>query len=129
MNPVRAVERGRQLVTKLMADTCVITRLGKPNVDVATGKETLANVNVYHGCCRISTSLADEFTRESAGASMTSEKLTLQIPIGAAEVRTGDQVLLNASVNPHLVGRKFRIVTIATDTFATAAKFTVEELT
>lgn len=129
MNPSRAAQRGRQLNNRLMVDLVEITRPGRPAINPNTGKETVTPAGVYLGPGRITTAQADERTIESAGATLHTEKSALQIPLGAAIVRIGDQVKIKeAKHNPTLQGRVFRIATIATETYATADKFTIEEV-
>lgn len=113
-----------------MVDHCEITRPGKPAIDPATGKATSLATQVYLGPCRITTSLADEIPRESAGATMNTEKLTLQLPAETLGIRVNDTVTItDTGSNPTLMGLKVRVATILNETFATSAKFTLEALT
>ena len=131
MNPGRVVRRARRLAAASLPDACVISRPGPLVEDMETGKVTQQRTPVYDGACKVTSSLADEMTRGSQrlGKSFNAEKLTLQIPVGAAPVRVGDRVEVTKSENPALPGRVFRIVTIATESWAIAAKYTVEEIT
>ena len=119
-----------------MLDTCRVTRAsGAEMTDPITGEVTFPSVPVYpsageQGWCKVQTGRIQEFTPESAGRVVTVQRYLLHLPVGAGPVEVGDLVeILSAAWDPHLAGRRYRIVATHHKTLATAQRTEIEEVT
>lgn len=112
----------------LMLDSCTITRPGEPVTDPDTGDVTPGGSQVYQGKVKIQTYEAQESNPEAGGATMTVQRYTLHIPVGAYQPAIGDVATITAaSADPGLVGRKYRVAALLHKTLATAYRLGVED--
>jgi hypothetical protein len=126
-----AVVFGRQAAETGMADTCTITRSATTFTNPETGVQTKTLTTVYTGKCRVQAQMPG-----SAGASEPGEahllmlSLSVQIPVSVTGVQPDDVVTITAaSMDPELVGRKFRVHDLSHKTHATARRLGVQEVT
>lgn len=114
----------------LMRDRCVIERPGALVTDPETGDVTPSMTEVYSGKCKIQSKDSATATPDAAEASFVVVSRQVHIPAGAADVRNNDVVTVTASVlNPFGVGRRYRVEGFTPDTFDTAARIPVKEIT
>lgn len=130
MSAGSALLRGRNLVERLMVDTCTIVRTTGQTVG-AGGVITPTTATVYSGKCRVVVR-----TRERLGGSWTDvgeemrvvSRLELQVPISAAELFEADKVTITASAyDPQLVGKQYSVRDIMHKSFLTSRRVTITE--
>jgi hypothetical protein len=124
-----AVMRGRRAAERNMTDRCVIRRpTGETTTDPVTYEVTPVYEVVYEGRCKYQTYQAYESSRESAGATVTTQRSTLHLPVGALRTLPGDVVTCVASVDPLMVGSSARIAQEApSKSHATAYRVFIDE--
>jgi hypothetical protein len=131
MNAVRALERGRARAESLMIDTCTITRRSGPlTTDPVTGKTTAAATPIYTGKCKVQSKNGSSSSPEAGEHSFTVVSRQVHIPANSADVRDGDTITITASaLNEFTVGRQYIVDGFTPDTFDTAARLPVKEVT
>jgi hypothetical protein len=120
----------RAQAESLMLDTCTINRPGAAVTDPDTGVVTNTNTLVYSGKCKVQSKNSATSTPEAGEAEFVVVSRQVHIPVGAAVVRNNDVVTVTAStLNPSGVGRKYRVEGFTPDTYDTAARIPVKEIT
>lgn len=113
-----------------MEDSCTITREGGRVLDEATGQYTVASLTVYAGPCRLVVQPRQPQDANALGQIEAVTHARLDLPVVAsAAARDGDAVTFTASVDPAMVGAKYRLRGLAGQTHATARRFFVEAYT
>jgi hypothetical protein len=123
---------GRAAIEALMVDTVLITRAtGETTFNETTGREEPAPPDeIYEGKCRVQRRSGVERRPEAGERSWTVESVELQVPVSAEGIEVGDTATITAAVlDPELVGREFRVASLAHKTHATARRLRVEEVT
>ena len=124
------VQAGRAWHESIMEDACTVTRDGSRVLNEATGQYTVGTITVYTGPCRL---VVQPRQPQDANATGQVEAVTharLDLPVTTSTgVRDGDAVTFTASVDPALVGVKYRLRGLAGQTHATARRFFVEVYT
>lgn len=97
-----------------MLDAVTITRTtGKPGFDRATGKPTAAATQtVYSGKAhvwQVTGGTSYELGEEPTGAAST----YIAIPLGAALPQRLDEVSINVSMDPQIIGRRFTVDSVS----------------
>jgi len=123
---------GRAAAEALMVDTCRIGVLGPAAFDSATGTYTPGTIDpVYTGKCRVQVRDGLNAQDPEVGErQITLQPLVLAVPIAATGIAV-DQVaeILTATLDPELVGSRFRVVATHAKTHATARRLQCEEVT
>ena len=123
----------------MMVDRCRVERVTPGTVlNETTGEYTPTRVRVYppasaaasDGICRYKAANTAVRDVEAAGQLLIEQAATLSLPISASlEVAEGDIVTFTASTfDPQMVGVEVRIAGEHHQTFATARRFPVEEI-
>lgn len=124
------IMQGRSFTEALMTSTCVITRAGESVLDEETGEYETSPVTIYEGACKIK--FADTQARDFDAQSqiLTEQTAILSLPIeasGSVDVTTDDVAELTVNpLDPALVGKRFRVSGLHSQTAATARRFPVE---
>lgn len=126
-----AALRGRVKAEAQMLDTCTITRPGTPVTDPNTGDVTNTPTTVYTGKCKVQSSNTMAANATEAGERVfTVVSRQVHIPANSADVQDGDVVTLTASrLNSFTVGKQYRVEGFTPDSFDTAARLPVKEIT
>jgi hypothetical protein len=141
---------GRKWHESMMDDTCTITRSsangtltpssGIPPVDglepasglldETTGLYPVFPVIIYTGPCRVVVQPRPPKDTHTVGQveAVTNARLDLPV-VASASVRDGDVVVFTTSIDPGLVGAKYRLRGLAGQTHGTARRFFVEAYT
>lgn len=135
-----AIAEGRALAESLMLDSCTIARLGELVTDPVTHVATPSSEQVYpdpewpirhpwkHGPCKVQTWQSQESNPEAGGATFTVQRYRVDVPVGSFVPQIGDVVMIaTAALDPHLVGRKYRVVALLHKTMSTAYRLGVDE--
>lgn len=113
----------------LMLDTCTIGILGDPVTDPVTDVVTTPLDPLFTGRAKVQTWEAQESNPEAGGATMTVQRYAVHIPVGSYAPEVGHVVEITAAaLDPHLAGRRYRIVALLHKTMATAYRLGVEEV-
>lgn len=127
---LRALPVFRAEAESLMLDTCTITRPGTPVTDPNTGDVTNTPTNVYTGKCKVQSKDSATANPEAGEATFTVVSRQVHIPANSADVQDGDVVTITASrLNAFTVGKQYRVSGFTPDTFDTAARLPVKEMT
>lgn len=114
-----------------MVDACVIrekSTFGAMDEDTGLKVETLGAV-VYSGKCKVQTYEAHESTPDSGDHVFSVQRDQLHLP-ATVQVSVDQIATITSSVlDPHLVGRRFRIAAFLHKSFATANRVQVDEVT
>ena len=132
MSAAAALLEGRRQAEALMIDECTITRgTGEPVIDPTTGAVTDGPGEViYSGKCKVQSKDSATASPDSAGHSFVLVSRQVHIPANAADVEDDDVVEITASLlNTFGVGKKYRVEGFTPDTFDTAARLPVKEMT
>ncbi|AYR00891.1 head-to-tail stopper [Arthrobacter phage Hestia] len=123
--------RGRAKAEEQMVDTCTITRGdGTAVTDPETGVVTEVSTEVYAGKCKVQSKDSATASPDAGGHSFTVVSRQVHIPANAADVKDGDIVTITESLlNAFTVGKKYRVDGFTPDTYDTAARLPVKELT
>lgn len=136
MGVLETLARGRARANEAMTDRCVVRR---PTGKTVTDPETLAvsrefevvydpAAEPHRGRCKFQTYQAYENSRESAGATVTTQRSTLHFPVGAFHALPGDLVTCIEAVDAFMVGSSARIAAEApSKSHATAYRVFVDE--
>lgn len=121
---------GRKWHESIMDDACVITREGTRTLNESTGLYSQTLATVYTGSCRLVVQPRQPQDAATVGQVEAVTHARLDLPVATSTgVRDGDVVQFTASVDPALVGVKYRLRGLAGQTHATARRFFVEAYT
>jgi hypothetical protein len=129
---------GRAKAESHMLDTCTVSRLGPPVTDPVTGVVTTPPTLVYGtleapGRCKVQTYEAQESNPEAGGGTLTLQRYRVDVPVARTTADYGPKIgdvvtIATAAVDPHMVGRQYRVVALLHKTLATAYRLGVEEV-
>lgn len=135
MSAVEAANRGRLLANSLIAESgcagVVRRKTGVTGEDPLTLEEVAIYATIYTGASKIRFPDTRPGVGTIPGAVVIDQAAILSLPVGAAgagDVTTDD--VWECTANPmdgSLIGRKFRITGLHSQTYATAHRFPVEE--
>lgn len=132
------MRQAQQLAESLMVDEVTVTRpTGETQSDPETGVTTPIVETVYKGKAKVQTaggiaSNAASFSgsQTSLGGEVQQWSLYLHFPINVADLRKGDLVHIDVSMNPSLIGRTLRLINLQSEkTHATSSRWNVKEVT
>ena len=133
MSVERALSRGRTAAERLMVDTCIIRRgSSEPVIDDETGAVTEGSRTVvYEGKCKVQSRSTVSSSPDAGGHSFVVVSREVHIPMGdAGDVWDDDVVEVTSSrFNGFTVGKEYRVEGFTPDTFDTAARLPVKEMT
>ncbi|MFI2563012.1 DUF6093 family protein [Paenarthrobacter sp. NPDC018779] len=129
MSAGEVLSRGRVAAERLMLDQCTITRPGEPTTDPDTGEVTNGSAAVYSGKCKVQSKDSSTSSPEAGGHSFTVVSRQVHIPAGSADVRDDDVIIVTAAQLSQLVGRVYRVDGFTPDSFDTAFRLPVKEVT
>jgi hypothetical protein len=106
-----------------------VRRVSGASVDPETGAVTPDSAIVYQGRCKVQHNRVQASTPEAGLHSWTMQNAELHIPVTAAPVWVGDEVLIDsAAYDPVHAGLVFRVTDSLRKTWATAQRLSVEEV-
>lgn len=124
-----AAEAGRARAESLMVDTCqVVTMSATATTDPVTGLETYTPTVRYTGMCRVRPNYQN---RQAEFGDQQVQVLShlVSLPVSATAVAVDDEVVVTASLDSSLVGKRLRIRSVARGTHVTARRLACEEVT
>jgi Family of unknown function (DUF6093) len=125
-----ALMRGRAKAEAQMIDECIITDPGGSVTDPETGVVTRQSVTVYEGKCKVQSKDSATANPTSGERLLTVVSRQVHIPANAADVKDGHVVTIKKSeLNLFTVGKKYRVSGFTPDTYDTAARLPVKEVT
>lgn len=101
----------RPAATDTMTASCVITRPAGTGTSSPDGTWTpgLATA-VYSGPCRVQALDTDERLRARGETQETQRRYLVAVRYDAADLALGDLVAVTSAVDPHLAGKKLRVI-------------------
>lgn len=126
-----ALARGRRQAERLMIDQCIIRRrTGEVVTDPETGEVTPVLTTIYEGKCKVQSKDSATASPEAGEHAYTVVSRQVHIPVNAAEVKDNDVAEITASaVNAFTVGKQYVVRGFTPDTYDTAARLPVKEVT
>lgn len=113
----------------LMFDSCTVDRPGEVTTNPDTGVVGSGLTRVYEGKCKIQQTLAQSSNPTAGGHSFTVQSTRWDTPITAGPFAIDDVVTLtDATLDPQLAGRVYRVVELFHKSGATAQRVRVEEV-
>jgi hypothetical protein len=119
----------RAQAMSLMLDQCTIARPGESVTDPDTGVVTNGSTLVYSGRCKVQSKDSATSSPEAGGHSFTVVSRQVHIPAESADVRDDDVVTITAARAPQLVGKVYRVDGFTPDSYDTAFRLPVKEVT
>ena len=112
-----------------MPDTCTVKAVTGVTTNPTTGADVPTyGAELYTGKCKVQTYEAQERNPEVGGATLTVQRYSVHVPVGAFVPAVGQVVTItDAALDPNLTGRMFRVVALLHKTSATAYRLGVEE--
>lgn len=119
----------RAQAESLMLDECTITRPGEPVTDPDTGVVSNGSTPVYSGKCKVQSKDSATSSPEAGGHSFTVVSRQVHIPAESADVRDDDVITITAARTPQLIGKVYRVDGFTPDSYDTAFRLPVVEVT
>ena len=112
-----------------MTSTLTVTRVTGQTRNYETGGLDDELETVYSGPGRIQTYEPQESRPEAGDHSYVIQRYSAHLPVGAGPFRVNDQITVDADpLDPALVGRIYRVVSLFNKSQATAQRIPVEEV-
>ncbi len=124
----------RAAVEALMDDTCLITRdveqFSDDVLDPVTGvlvPPAPDTINIYSGRCKVSPEGVQPSERREGGVDVYARTYRGAIPWGSPMPQVGDLMSITSSYrDPELVGKVFRVKSVAVSTFLVSRRLELE---
>jgi hypothetical protein len=130
MSATSIVLRGRARAEADMRDACTVQRVASPTTDPEIGVVTPAYSTVYAGKCKVQQSRPAVAPTEVGEAAVFVGQLTLHLPASVTGPAPDDLVTVTASaLDPDLVGKVFRLRAPAHESYLTARRYPMVEVT
>lgn len=119
---------GRAAAERLMADECRVTKAGGVTINPDTGQSVPKLTEVYAGKCKVQTSGGVGGDTTDTGTVVNEWLVRVDFPWATQGLTTDMVVEITKSVDPNLVGHRFRLVSPQSQkTHATAQRWNVKE--
>lgn len=119
---------GRDAAERLMTDECRVTKAEGVTVDPGTGKSVPQVMEVYVGRCKVQTSGGVGGDTTETGTVINEWLTRVDFPWATQGLAPDMVVEITKSVDPNLVGHRFRLVSPQSEkTHATAQRWNVKE--
>jgi len=112
-----------------MVDACTITRVTGKATSRTTMQVTPATVEVYSGACRVRPEATQASQVDLVDRAAFTRRLLVSLPQAATGVAVDDVVVIDASVDPELVGARLVVRAVDVGTHRTARRLSCEEVT
>lgn len=130
----RALPEMRAAAESLMTDTCSITRgAGTPVLNEDTGQYEGVATDLYEGRCRIRSGMGRSTGRNAGDSFARVDSLDVWLPLGTVPAEgehftLGDLITVTeAPHNPHLVGARYRVLSVRDNSQTTSLRLECEE--
>lgn len=121
--------RGRAFAEVGMVDACTITRRSGSTTDPETGVITPTFATIYTGKCKVQRRAPSVAPSAIGEAAVFVDILELHVPMSVTGLQPDDLATITASeMAPSLVGRKFHLRGPADDSFTTAQRIPIVEV-
>ena len=133
MSLAGVLERGRRAAEAIMSDACTIARPGARGAfNATTGTYADSDESaVYSGKCRIqSSNVLDPRSPEFGGREITTQEVTVSVPMSAEGIEVGDEVTVTAcEFDSEMVGRSLKVEGLVIKSHSTARRLRCEVVT
>lgn len=122
------MDRFRSWAEALMTDECRVTKAGGVTIDPDTGQSVPQVTEVYAGKCKVQTSGGVGGDTTDTGTVVNEWLVRVDFPWATQRLGPDMVVEITKSVDPNLVGHRFRLVSPQSQkTHATAQRWNVKE--
>jgi len=124
--------RGRRAAEANMVDACVLTRRTAPiPLNESTGIHAPGTpTTIYTGKCEVQMPQSANRNPGAGDVEWTVQALVLKLPMSVVGAQVDDTVTITASqLDPDLVGRVLKVVSLAHKSHMTARRLACEEVT
>lgn len=119
---------GRDAAERLMTDECRVTKATGQTIDPDTGQHVTQYSEVYAGKCKVQTSGGVGGDTTDTGTVVNEWLVRVDFPWATRGLTPDMVVEITKSVDPNLVGHRFRLVSPQSQkTHATAQRWNVKE--
>lgn len=126
--PAEQLASMRATVDSTLTDACTIAGQSEPAFDPDTGTYTdTPGDSVYSGPCRLGPTEGSDRVVEVGGEPVSLRTYKLRLPWGTEDIAVDQIVTFTTSNDPHLVGRRFRVIDVRGLTDVLSRSTTVEE--
>ena len=130
MSAASVLARAQAAALALMVDTCTIRRLASTSTNADTGVITPTYTTIYSGACKVQQRVPRATPQTVGEAEVFVAHMELHLPVTVTGVASDDLVNITASAHdPDLLGRSWRIRSLAHKSFASARRFSMIEVT
>ena len=120
--------RGRRAAESLMSDVVRVSRAsGRPVTDPVTGVVSMPSDVVYEGIGRVQSRQTEAETVDGVQVYVLSS-LVVQLPVHVSPLVDDEVQVVESVMDPHLVGRVFRVKAAPRKSHATITRCEVEEV-
>lgn len=128
MRGARMLIRGQHMADSRMSETVLVGKF-RDGTDPDTKEATrVLDTERYTGMGRIRWGSREVSNSQATGSPVAMQEPYLSVPFGTARFFTDDEVECNASPDPMLVGRRFKISGAAAAGQVSAYRYPLEEL-
>lgn len=128
MNLTAILTRAQATAESLMTDACTITRTAPASdLDEETGEYPDVVTEVYAGKCRVRSRGTMGVRRDGGEQFSIVNRALVSLPAGHSGFRTGDDVHINASLNPQIVNARYVVRSVDDQSHASALRLECEE--
>lgn len=118
----------RATVDSTLTDTCTIGELGATTFDPDTGTYAEgAETAVYSGACRIGMTQGSDRVVEVGGEPVSLRTYNVRLPWDTEGIEVDHVLTVTASNDPHLQGRRMRVIDVRGMTDPLSRSTTVED--
>lgn len=133
MRGARILKRGQQVANDRMSETVAVGSFEDSSNETGDAVRVLVEqrypVNGGVGAARLRLSSQNVTNAEAPSMPLAVQEPTLSVPWGSPRLLVGDEVLCVTSIDPVLVGRRFRIQGNAQSGQTTAHRYPLQEIT
>lgn len=112
-----------------MLDTCTITRVTGKTFNPTTKLYTPTTTTIYSGKCELKQEQRSIDTATGPGQVEGIQRAVLKLPVSASGVQEEDDVLINTSLNPAVVGLRGKVRGGHYQSSASARRLPIEVIT
>lgn len=111
-----------------MVDECTVTRITGKATSRTTMKVTPTTDEIYSGVCRVRPEATQASQVDLVDRAAFTRRLLVSLPHTASGVAVDDVVVIDASVDPELVGARLVVRAVDVGTHRTARRLSCEEV-
>jgi len=129
MTALSALLRGQAMAEEQMIDAGQLREPDTRVLNQTTGQYTdTVGALVYEGKAKLQTTDTIGHSATANDRVVVSTRFELHLPVSAPQAEVGQVWTTTVSVDPQLVGKRFRVASLVEKTYLTARRLAVEEI-